>query len=113
MPNNSFKPNLLRYGNGVAEEACHAVACTAQVGLTRALGPRSFSIEESEMLQIIGLVVSVTGLIAMIRYGFTSSNSTFGLAGATIFAIGLVLLLLHRHRTQRIRSDQDGPQTGA
>ena len=36
-PNNSFKPNLLRYGNGVAEEACHAVACTAQVGLTRAL----------------------------------------------------------------------------
>ena len=37
------------------------------------------------MLQIIGLVVSVTGLIAMIRYGFTSSNSTFGLAGATIF----------------------------
>ena len=37
QPNNSFKPNLLRYGNGVAEEACHAVACTAQVGLTRAL----------------------------------------------------------------------------
>ena len=36
-PNNSFKPNLLRYGNGVAEVACHAVACTAQVGLTRAL----------------------------------------------------------------------------
>ncbi len=65
------------------------------------------------MLQIIGLVVSVTGLIAMIRYGFTSSNSTFGLAGAIIFAIGLVLLLLHRHRTQRIRSDRDGPQTGA
>ena len=37
-PNKSFKPNLLRYGNGVAEEACHAVAFTAQVGLTRALG---------------------------------------------------------------------------
>ena len=37
-PNNSFKPNLLRYSNGVAEEACHAVASTAQVGLTRALG---------------------------------------------------------------------------
>ena len=37
-PNKSFKPNLLRYGNGVAEEACHAVACTAQVGLTQTLG---------------------------------------------------------------------------
>ena len=35
--NKSFKPNLLRYSNGVAEEACHAVASTAQVGLTRAL----------------------------------------------------------------------------
>ena len=36
-PNNSFKPNLLRYGNDVAEEACHAVASTAQAGLTQAL----------------------------------------------------------------------------
>ena len=36
-PNKSFKPNLLRYGNGVAEEACHAVASTAQVGLTQQL----------------------------------------------------------------------------
>ena len=39
MPNKSFKPNLLRYGNGVAEKACHAVAFTAQVGLTQALAP--------------------------------------------------------------------------
>ena len=38
-PNNSFKPNLLRYSNGVAEKACHAVASTTQVGLTQALGP--------------------------------------------------------------------------
>ena len=36
-PNNSFKPNLLRSGNGVAEKACHAVTCTTQVGLTQAL----------------------------------------------------------------------------
>ena len=36
-PNNSFKPNLLRYSNGVAEKACHAVAFTTQVGLTQAL----------------------------------------------------------------------------
>lgn len=36
-PNNSFKPNLLRYSYGVAEEACHAVASTTQVGLTQQL----------------------------------------------------------------------------
>ena len=38
-PNNSFKPKLLRSGNGVAEKACHAVSCATQFGLTQALGP--------------------------------------------------------------------------
>jgi hypothetical protein len=38
VPNNSFKPKLLRSGNGVAEKACHAVACATQFGLTQALG---------------------------------------------------------------------------
>lgn len=38
QPNNSFKPNLLRYSFGVAGEACHAKASTTQVGLTQALG---------------------------------------------------------------------------
>ena len=37
-PNNSFKPNLLRYGKGMAEKACHTFAFTTQVGLTQALG---------------------------------------------------------------------------
>ena len=37
-PNNSFKPNLLRYTNNVAEKACHVVASATQVGLTQALG---------------------------------------------------------------------------
>ena len=36
-PNNSFKPNLLRYGKSVAEKACHAFVSTTQVGLTQAL----------------------------------------------------------------------------
>jgi hypothetical protein len=36
--NNSFKPKLLRSGNGVAEEACHAVTCATQFGLTLVLG---------------------------------------------------------------------------
>ena len=37
-PNNSFKPNLFRYGKSVAGKACHAFASTTQVGLTQALG---------------------------------------------------------------------------
>ena len=36
-PNNSFKPNLLRYTNNMAEKACHVVASATQVGLTQAL----------------------------------------------------------------------------
>jgi hypothetical protein len=36
--NKSFKPNPLRSGIGVAEKACHAATCAAQVGLTQALG---------------------------------------------------------------------------
>jgi hypothetical protein len=40
LPNNSFKPNLLRYVISVAEKACHAAASTTQVGLTQALGPK-------------------------------------------------------------------------
>ena len=36
--NNSFKPNLLRYGKNVAEKACHAFASATQVGLTQVLG---------------------------------------------------------------------------
>ena len=42
-PNNSFKPKLLRSGNGVAEKACHAVTCATQFGLTQALGPQEQS----------------------------------------------------------------------
>jgi len=37
-PNNSFKPNLFRYGKSVATKACHAFASTTQVGLIQALG---------------------------------------------------------------------------
>ena len=38
-PNNSFKPNLLRYTNNVAGKACHVVGYATQVGLTQALEP--------------------------------------------------------------------------
>src|SRR3546814_15051434 len=36
-PNNSFKPNLLRYTKVMAEKACHGFGSTTQVGLTQAL----------------------------------------------------------------------------
>lgn len=36
MPDNSFKPDLLRYGNGRKEKACHTVAFTTQAGSTQA-----------------------------------------------------------------------------
>ena len=41
MPNNSFKPNLLRYTNNVAGKACHVVGSATQVGLTQALAVKS------------------------------------------------------------------------
>ena len=37
-PNNSFKPNLLRYTKHMAEKACHVFGSATQVGLTQALG---------------------------------------------------------------------------
>src|SRR3546814_19806797 len=37
-PNTSFKPNLLRYPNNMAERACHVVASATPVGLTYVLG---------------------------------------------------------------------------
>ena len=37
-PNNSFKPNLLRYTKAMAEKACHGFVSTTQVGLTQVLG---------------------------------------------------------------------------
>src|SRR3546814_16484022 len=39
-PNNSFKPNLLRYTKAMAEKACHGFGSTTKVGLTQALGRR-------------------------------------------------------------------------
>src|SRR3546814_11531336 len=38
-PNNSFKPNLLRYTKAMAEKACHGFGATTQVGLTQAICP--------------------------------------------------------------------------
>ncbi len=37
QPNNSFKPNLLRYTKHMTERACHVFGYATQVGLTQAL----------------------------------------------------------------------------
>ncbi|WP_448674121.1 hypothetical protein [Pseudoxanthomonas mexicana] len=68
-PNNSFKPNLLRYGNGVADKACHAIASTTQVGLTQALGLLATHPGEGKMT--IGLALALAAVIlsaCMISY---------------------------------------------
>ena len=59
--NNSFKPNLLRYGNGVADKACHAIASTTQVGLTQALGgkPTSGATVIRALLTLIAFLVTL------------------------------------------------------
>ena len=48
--NNSFKPNLFRYGKSVAKKACHAFSFTAQVGLIQALGRMSDIVTPQELL---------------------------------------------------------------
>jgi hypothetical protein len=55
-PNNSFKPNLLRYSKSVAEKACHAFASTTQVGLTQTL-----AVMERIPLLLIMIVLTLLG----------------------------------------------------
>jgi len=52
-PNNSFKPNPLRYTNNMAGKACHVVGSTTQVGLTQALGRSRSNLGISYMLKIL------------------------------------------------------------
>ncbi|MGY1425223.1 hypothetical protein [Lysobacter sp. A289] len=67
--NNSFKPNLLRYSTVVAEKACHAVAFTAQVGLTQALGPMSKESLVSLLLSLpIGIVSGLYSSLIVTKY---------------------------------------------
>ena len=74
-PNNSFKPNLLRYGKSVAEKACHAFVSTTQVGLTQALG----------VLQHTGLPIGVA-VIQAVAHGASWSLA----AGRLWSGVGLL-----------------------
>ena len=60
-PNNSFKPNLLRYGKSVAEKACHAFASTTQVGLTQALGGAGARMDNWTSFVAIALLLGASG----------------------------------------------------
>src|SRR5690606_27013046 len=50
VPNNSFKPNLLRSTKAMAGKACHGFGSTTQVGLTQALGATDTSMKLVEDL---------------------------------------------------------------
>ena len=64
-PNNSFKPNLLRYTNNVAGKACHVVGYATQVGLTQALGRNGNSCSSSCYSNSRGSV-SPLGVLAVV-----------------------------------------------
>lgn len=85
--NNSFKPNLLRYGNrGTKKRA--TVAFTTQVGLTQALG---FMTAFLAAIGILFLAVAVAGAIS--KRWFPRAGVTISLAGLTVmFAVFLALL---------------------
>ncbi|MGY1426513.1 hypothetical protein [Lysobacter sp. A289] len=57
-PNNSFKPNLLRYTNNMAGKACHVVGYATQVGLTQALG-RMGTVEDTRSITIWNRIANV------------------------------------------------------
>ncbi len=74
VPNNSFKPNLLRYTKAMAERACHGFGSTTQVGLTQALDimsnavPAEISVQLSLALNAIERHLEST-LLAVHLYG--------------------------------------------
>jgi len=60
-PNNSFKPNLLRYTKAMADKACHGFGSTTQVGLTQALGGRPDMTRR--WLQVAALAPALVGAL--------------------------------------------------
>ena len=62
-PNNSFKPNLLRYTKHMAEKARHVFGSTTQVGLTQALD-RIKEYSAVEAIMAISVIVLTLVVIA-------------------------------------------------
>ena len=108
-PNNSFKPNLLRYVYGVADKACHAIASTTQVGLTQALGPMTNSTGNSRSHRLVTAAFGMLFLalaIAMI----VISDRTIGPILASV-ATGILGLdaLASAYRNKRSLLSRVGP----
>ena len=64
-PNNSFKPNLLRYTKAMAERACHGFGSTTQVGLTQALGAMRTFRAVTTLLAVALLVSALLHLVLL------------------------------------------------
>ena len=86
-PNNSFKPNLLRYTKAMAEEACHGFGSTTQVGLTQALGVRDENMTRRALL-ISGSVLCGLGALYCFLWIFSAASlaSGFCVNGFSLFA---------------------------
>src|SRR5690606_20166798 len=69
-PNNSFKPNLLRYTKAMAERACHGFGSPTQVGLTQALGLMSSAWSISKLGPYSLLAQAALMLVATLAAGF-------------------------------------------
>ena len=108
QPNNSFKPKLLRSGNGVAEKACHAVTCATQFGLTQVLArmqkpSQPIPATVKVLAVLMTLVVSGLGVLAVATHYAPARSSRQGILpalqgaqadafGVTIFFAGLLPL---------------------
>src|SRR5688572_31953401 len=67
-PNNSFKPNLLRYTKHMAERSCHVFGSTTQVGLTQALG-LMFKSNRIPKIALLVLLLAFAYLAVLILLG--------------------------------------------
>ena len=104
--NNSFKPNLLRYGKGMAEKACHTFAFTTQVGLTQALGVEMPFRSRARRKHLRARACSSVSDLASCDRGIRSSPS--GLSLRQVPAGRIARSCVHPHRPRPILLRQAG-----
>ena len=97
-PNNSFKPNLLRYINNMADKACHVVASATQVGLIQALGlVMQPSPQFITSIRRAGAVLLAVGALplAWALYKFESLPNYLRLGALVPFAFGVLMFCVN------------------
>ena len=107
-PNNSFKPNLFRYGKSVAEKACHAFASTTQVGLTQALDLMERHMDEPEKSALarlrwidskwptvkwVLLTLGAFNLLSGASSYFRHNDQAFGIVAGLIGFVAIVIAI--------------------